>query len=445
MSDVKAKLEGIAERAIDAMKREAPEGDALAGVWSGRSSNVRFALGIVQSCGDVSQEGVRMRIVLGKRHADVTSNQTGDASLRALARRVVAMAKLAPEDPESVPLLGPQKYGTVADGFDPALSDVSDESRASTARVAMATTKAAGLKEAGFFENSGQTYVVWSSLGLRASSRGTYGEMTLTARTPDATGSGWALSASHRAAEIDASTAARVACDKAIRSAHARALEPGKYTVVLEPAAVGELLGFLGQALDARSIDEGRSALTKPGGGSRLGERIASELVTLRSDPANPELPVAAFDDGDGLPRKPITWLDRGTLAALSYDRYWAAKQGKEPTAWGAWHLQGGSAGSIDDLVAGVKRGLLVTRFWYTRWLDPQLALITGLTRDGVFLVENGKVVTPVNNFRWNESPITMLANCDALTKETWRTDRNTRVPALRTHEFNMASLSEAV
>ncbi len=388
MSEVETKLEAIAARALGAIKREAPQADAQVGVSSGRQSNLRFALGIVQSCGDVEQERVRMRVVLGKRHADVTSNQTDDASLGALARRVVEMAKLAPEDPESMPLLGAQTYGPATDGYDPALADVSDESRASTARVAMAATQQAGLHEAGFFENSGATYLLVSSRGLRATTRGTYGEMTLTARTKDATGSGWAISASHRASEIDASAAARAASDKAVRSAHPRPLEPGKYTVVLEPAAVGDLLGFLAGALSARSVDEGRSALTKPGGGSRLGEKIASDVVTLRSDPANADLPVAPFEEDDGLPRKAVTWIDRGTLAALSYDRYWASKQGKEPTPWGGWHLQGGAAASIDDLVAGVKRGLLVTRFWYTRWLDPQLALITGLTRDGVFLIE---------------------------------------------------------
>ncbi len=439
------KLEEIARRAVDAMKREAPQGEAQARVSSGRASNVRFALGVVQSCGDVSQEAVRLRVVLGKRHADVTSNQTDDASLRALARRAVEMAKLAPEDPESMPLLGPQTYVNVADGFDPALADVSDESRAATARVAMAATKQAGLKEAGFFENNGETSVLMNSVGLRAATRATYGEMTLTARTADATGSGWGITASHRASEIDAAATARVACDKALHSAHARPLDPGKYTVVLEPAAVGELLGFFADTLDARAVDEGRSALTKPGGGSRLGERIANELVTLKSDPADPELPVAAFDEGEGLARKSITWIDRGALEALWYDRYWAAKQGKEPTPWGGWHLQGGTAASIDELVAGVARGLLVTRFWYTRWLDPQLALVTGLTRDGVFLIENGRVVAPVNNFRWNESPITMLANCEALTRQTWRVDAGARVPALRAHDFNMASLSEAV
>jgi predicted Zn-dependent protease len=438
-------LEAVARRAIDAAKKIAPSAEVRASAWSGSTANIRFALGTVQSCGDVSQDTVNLRVALGKRHAAAYGNQTHDAALAELAQRAVAMAKLAPEDPESMPLLGPQSYGAAVDAYDPSLADVSDEARAATAATAMQVTRKAGLREAGYFETSSGSVVVTDSAGLRAFTRATYGELTMTARTPDATGSGWALAASHRAQEIDAGLVVRAACDKAQRSAHARPLSPGKYTVVLEPAAVGDLLGFLGSPLDARAVDEGRSALTRKGGGSPLGERIASDLVTLRSDPSDPELPVAPFDEDDGLPRKAIDWIENGKLNALSYSRYWAAKQGKQPTSLGGWHLLGGKAGSIEELVAGVKRGLLVTRFWYTRTLDEQLALVTGLTRDGVFLIENGKITTPVNNFRWNESPLTMLKNCDALTRETWRVDHNTRVPALRTHEFNMASLSDAV
>ena len=438
-------LEAVARRALDAVKKIAPAAEVRASAWSGSTSNIRFALGSVQSCGDVSQERINLFVQLGKRHADISGNQTDETSLTELARRAVAMAKLAPEDPESMPLLGPQTYAVAVDGYDPSLADVSDEARASTARVAMAATRRAGLREAGYFETNAGSVALVDSAGLRAFTRSTYGELTLTARTPDASGSGWAIAASHRAQDLDADRVVRAACDKATRSAHARPLPPGNYTVVLEPAAVGDLLGFLGAPLDARSVDEGRSAFTKKGGGSKLGERIASDLITLRSDPADPELPVAPFDEGDGLVRKPIDWIDKGKLAALYYSRYWAQKTGKEATGLGGWHLLGGKAGSIEELVAGVKRGLLVTRFWYTRVLDPQLALATGLTRDGVFLVENGKVTTPVNNFRWNESPLTMLKNCDALTSQTWRVDSSTRVPALRTHDFNMASLSDAV
>jgi predicted Zn-dependent protease len=437
-------LQAIAQRALDAVKRETKDAEARVNVWSSRDANARFAMGVIESCGDVSEEHVSLYVAIGKRHASATANQTDDASLASLARRAVAMAKLSPEDPESMPLLGPQVYRSVPAAFDQTLADTNAETRAATAQVAMAAAKQAGLDAAGFFQHQAERWLLAGTSGLHAEHSSTYGEITMTARTKDGTGSGWGVRASHAAGAMDASAVARAAIDKATRSANAKPLDAGRYTVVLEPAAVADLLGFLAMALDARAVDEGRSALTKPGGGSRLGEAIASDLVTLVSDPADPSLPRSPFDD-DGEARKSVKWIDAGKLAALSYSRYWAAKQGKEPTPWDGWHLSGGSAASIDELVSGVKRGLLVTRFWYTRVLDPQQALVTGLTRDGVLLIEGGKITGPVNNFRWNESPLNMLKNCDAMTRDTYRVSQTACVPALRTHEFNMASVSEAV
>jgi predicted Zn-dependent protease len=302
----------------------------------------------------------------------------------------------------------------------------------------------AGLNSAGFLETYAGDVVVANGAGLRAAHHSTFGSFSMTARTKDATGSGWSIRTSHEARAIDPTAIARAAADKAVRSTPARALDPGKYTVILEPPAVADLLAFLPSSLSARSVDEGRSALTKPGGGSRLGEAIASSIVTLRSDPADPDIPVAPFDN-DGLPRKPVTWIDRGALSALRYTRFWAAKKDKEPTPFGNWKLSGGGAKSIEDLLAGVKRGLLVTHFFYIRVLDPHEASVTGLTRDGLFLIEDGRITMPVNNFRFNQSLLALLKNCDAMTQETWRVTNDWRVPAMRVAEFNMASVSEAV
>jgi predicted Zn-dependent protease len=249
------------------------------------------------------------------------------------------------------------------------------------------------------------------------------------------------------AADIDAGALAKTAIEKGTASAKPRPLEPGHYTVVFEPAAVAELLTFLVNALDARRADEGRSFFAKAGGGNRLGEKMLADAVTLESNPFDPETAGAPFD-GDGLPLAPTKWFDRGTLSALRYSRYWAAQKGVKPTGFHATvKLWGGTAARQEDLYTGVKKGLLVTRFWYTRWLDPKAMLITGLTRDGVFLIEDGKVTAPVQNFRFNESPINMLKNVDAMTQRTWRMPGNGiwRVPALRTNDFNMASVSAAV
>ncbi|HLL53994.1 MAG TPA: metallopeptidase TldD-related protein, partial [Myxococcaceae bacterium] len=237
-----------------------------------------------------------------------------------------------------------------------------------------------------------------------------------------------------------------VAADKAVLSSHPRRLEPGRYTVVLEPAAVGELLAFLTNSLGARPADEGRSFFARKGG-TRLGEKLFADGITLRSDPTSPALPSAPFDR-EGHRLEPITWVENGKLSALAYSRFWAAKQGKVPTGHHTSYLLEGGDATREGLLTGVKRGVLITRFWYTRWVDPQSMLITGLTRDGVFLIEDGKLAGPVNNFRFNESPVTMLANADALTKETVRVPGGQsplRVPALRTHGFNLASVSDAI
>jgi predicted Zn-dependent protease len=213
--------------------------------------------------------------------------------------------------------------------------------------------------------------------------------------------------------------------------------------VVLEPAAVASLLLFLRSSLDARRADEGRSFFSKAGGGTRIGEKLFPEAITLRSDPTDAQLAVAPFDR-EGLPLQPTAWIEKGTVRALTYGRYWAQKQGKPATGQpDGWILDGGTA-SREELVKGVARGVLITRFWYLRWIDQQTVLATGLTRDGVFLIENGAVTRPVNNFRFNESPVQMLARCDAMSPAVV-TEGGVRVPALRTHEFNLASISEAV
>ncbi|HSK03504.1 MAG TPA: metallopeptidase TldD-related protein, partial [Kofleriaceae bacterium] len=271
----------------------------------------------------------------------------------------------------------------------------------------------------------------------------TAAELTCTARTADGTGSGWAGTASNRAADVDAAALAKVAVDKAMRSARPARLDPGRYTVVLEPAAVAGLLGFLTGSLDARRADEGRSFFAKPGGATRIGDRLFPETITLRSDPSDPQLAVPPFDR-EGLALQPATWVDKGTVRALSYGRYWAKRQGKPATGQPAgWILDGGAA-SREQLIKGVARGVLITRFWYMRWLDPKALLVTGLTRDGVFRIENGAIAGPVNNFRFNESPVQMLARCDALSAPVL-TEDNRRAPALRTHDFHLASISEAV
>jgi len=240
---------------------------------------------------------------------------------------------------------------------------------------------------------------------------------TLTVRTADGTGSGWAGADHPDWSKVDVKAVVQRAIDKARSSRNPVAIEPGRYTVILEPQAVGDLVQLLAFALDARSADEGRSAFSKQGGGTKIGEKVVDERVTLLSDPADPGLLSNTFD-GQGLPARRQVWIDNGVLKKLTYSRFWAQKKSQEPDAGtNAVRLVGGTA-SLDDLIQSTPRGVLVTRLWYLRQVDPRTELYTGLTRDGTFLIENGKISRSVKNFRFNESPLFMLNNLETLGKE---------------------------
>lgn len=440
MSEV---LDAIASRVLATARELAPGADVRVEVARSSSANVRFARNEPTTAGEGEERSVSLWIGLGRRHATASTNQVDAASVRRLAERAVAMARLSPEDPERVPLLPPQRYREVPSAHDEALAKMGAGDRAALAGRAIAEGDRAGVHLAGFFQRSAVERVLRSSTGLSAHHRETAAQYTVTARTPDGKGSGWAGREVHRAADLDDAALVRTAIDKGVRSAGARALPPGKYTVVLEPAAVMELLAFVVAAMDARSADEGRSFFA-----GKLGQKLFAEGVSLRSDPSDPRTPGAPFD-GEGMPLEPRTWIDRGRVSALAVSRFWAAKKGLAPTGQhGVFRLDGGEAESVDALVRGTERGLLVTRFWYNRMLEPQTLLVTGLTRDGLFAIENGRITGPVTNFRYNESPVTVLRNVDALTRATVRVPGwggAWHVPALRTHEFTMASPSDAV
>jgi predicted Zn-dependent protease len=294
--------------------------------------------------------------------------------------------------------------------------------------------------------------VVANSKGLFGYDRFSNADYNLTSRTPDGTGSGWASKSFNQLRMLDPEALAASAIEKAAKSKNPSAIEPGKYTVVLEPAAVADLLAFMIFSADARQADEGRSFFSKKGGGNRVGEQIVGEKVRIYSDPNHPLAPAVSFD-GQGLPIKRNNWIENGVLKDMFYSRFWAAKTGKTPTAGpGNLIMEGGNA-TLDDLIAGTERGVLVTRFWYIRPLDPQSLLFTGLTRDGLFLIEKGKVTRPVKNMRWNDSPIVAFNNIDAMTAQE-RVVSGEGIggqglalvcPSARIREFTFSSSSDAV
>jgi predicted Zn-dependent protease len=417
--------------------------EAFVSVQSAREGNTRFAVSEITSSSDVETMAISLSVQFGQRSASSTTNQVDDRALDELVGRVVRMARLAPENPEQMPPLARQRYATVSAAVDPATAKLTPDVRARAVGAAIGAADGAKVAIAGFVRHSSQSLALGSSAGLTAYHAWTSSGISCTARTADGTGSGWAGLGSNRIADLDAAALARTAVDKATSSARPRKLEPGRYTVVLEPAAVASLVSFLRFSLGARRADEGRSFCTKKPPGTKL----FPETITLRSDPTDGAVEASPFDS-EGFPLAPTRWIDKGTVTALTYSRYWAKKQGKQPTGQpDGWTLEGGSA-TRDELIKGVKRGVLITRFWYLRMLDPQSILVTGLTRDGTYLIENGAIAHPVNNFRFNESPIQMLARCDGLGPTAIPSGgegAGVRVPVLRTQEFNLASISEAI
>lgn len=417
-------------------------------IGGGYSANVRFADNRISTAGGVATANINVQSSFGPKHAVVVTNDFSDAGLERAVRQSEALAKLAPDDPEAMPLLGPQQYETVKTYFD-STANLGPEGRAQAARLAIDPCKAAGdLKAAGFLVTGIGAGAVGNNKGLFAYQSGTSSNYTLTVRTSDGTGSGWGGADHPDWSQLDVKHVAQQAIEKARTSRNPVAIEPGRYTVILEPQAVGDLVQLLAFALDARSADEGRSAFSKQGGGTKIGEKVADERVSLFSDPADPQLLSNVFD-GQGLPAHRQVWIENGVLKKLTYSRFWAQKMNQQPDAGtNAVKLAGGTE-SVDDLIKSTPRGVLVTRLFYLRPVDPRTVLYTGLTRDGTFLIENGKISKAVKNFRFNESPLFMLNNLDAIGRAVrvagTEAGGDVVMPPLKVRDFNFTSLSDAV
>jgi predicted Zn-dependent protease len=413
--------------------------------------NVRFARNTATTAGASSGVNLVITASFGKRAGTVTTSQFDDDSLMKAVRNAEEIAKLSPENPEAMPVLGPETFAPSAAYFDDA-AGASADWRAGSVETAIGLSKKQDVVSAGFVETQAAMQAIATSKGLFAYDRYSAADYNLTARTPDGTGSGWASKSFNELRLLDPAKLAAAAIDKAARAKAPMAVEPGKYTVVLEPAAMADLLAFLMFSGNARQADEGRSYFSKKGGGNRIGDQILDEKCQIYSDPAHPLAPTVTVDN-EGLPIAKNVWVEKGVLKDLFYSRFWADKMGKKPTAGPSNLIMDGGNATMDDLIAGVERGILVTRFWYIRPLDPQTILVTGLTRDGLFLIEKGKVTRPVKNMRWNESPIVAFNNVDAMTpaervvsgEGIGGAGLSIVCPAARIREFTFSSSSDAV
>jgi predicted Zn-dependent protease len=316
----------------------------------------------------------------------------------------------------------------------------------------------------GYVEHGVRTTYIGSSTGLRLRHEQPTGHIGITGKSADLTRSAWVGQSSRDLSDVDVSGLDAELARRLSWAERSIELPAGRYDTVLPPTAVADLMIYAYWTMAARDAHEGRTVYSRPGHGTRVGERLSRQPVTLWSDPVAPGLECAAsviahassaassvFDNG--LPLGRTDWVRDGDLGALLQTRH-SAELTALPVTPGVDNLGltvDGGTGNVDDLVAGVERGLLLTCLWYIREVDPQTLLLTGLTRDGVYLVENGEVTCAVNNFRFNESPIGLLDRFTAAggTSRTFSREwgdyfPRTAMPALRVPDFNMSSVSQA-
>ncbi|WOX03901.1 TldD/PmbA family protein [Microbulbifer pacificus] len=435
-----------AKQILDKVLKYSKAEGASAQLTGAETGNIRYARNSVSTSGIVNDIELAVEARFGKKSGIATINEFSDASLEKVMRRAEELAKLSPDNPESMPLLGEQKYLAV-DGFSKVTANITPDQRAKAAADSIMAAKKKDVVAAGYLEDARSFAAVANTNGLFGYHASTSANFTVTMRTENGLGSGWAQADVTDFGNMNTASSSGIAIDKAVLSQEARALEPGKYTVIMEPSAVSGLVAFMMGSLDARSADEGRSFLSKKGGGNRIGEKMFDKRVHLYSDPSNTDVPVQPWSDDDYMALERIDWVKDGVVKNLPCTRYWATQsKGTAIPAPNNLIMVGGDK-STEELIKNTRRGVLVTRTWYIRMVDPQSLLLTGLTRDGTFFIENGKIKYPIKNFRFNESPVIMLNNIEDMGRpervSMW--GGPAMIPALKVRDFTFSSLSDAV
>ena len=439
----------ICEKLLSYVKAD----DAAVGVNSENYGHLRFASNSFTTSGARENVTVGVTVWIDKKRGAASTNEIDDESLKATVAQAEQLARISPVDREYVPTLSKQTYKPV-NAYAEATSNISVTSRAKTINDVIGGCERAKVVGAGFHQARGSAGASATKNGNFAYERSSLASLSLTARAADGMSSGYFLRNHFDVAKLDAARIANEAIRKALESRNPRVLEPGVYPAILEPQAVADLLSFFAFSFDARSAEEGRSPFSAPGGKTKLGEKIFDERINIYSDPWHPELPGSQSAQG-GLPAQKVHLVKNGVLENLVYSRFWAKQKGKEPTPGPVNNILESSAPpvSLEHMIRSMDRGLLLGRFWYIRGVDARTALQTGLTRDGIWYIEKGKIQYPVKNFRFNQSLIELLApgNVDMIGRpervgsSEGQGGNAALLPALKVNKFHFSSQSEAV
>jgi predicted Zn-dependent protease len=446
-------VKAITDKVMNMAKADAVEVDFNGGERSAtRFANSNITANIVQF-----DRSVNVTVYYGTKSASALTRELDDDSLRAAVEDAQKRAQAARENPEAMPLIeGPQEYLPV-DAALPSAVNFGPAERAQMVKQSLDICQKKGVIGSGYIPKTHQTTCTANSKGLFAYYQYAEAGFILTCRTKDGGGSGWSgLTGIKDIGMIDAARLTEVAADKAVKSQKPRAIEPGRYTTILEPRANARFLSLMTGLFNARTAEGvvGNYFSKKdPAGSTKVGEKLFSDSFTLKSDVGNPILRQTPIGT-DGMAARPVTWIEKGVLKNLAYDRAWAKRQKKEPTpiTINQSLVMEGSDMSVEQMIKTTKRGLLVTFFWYIRPVDQPTLLNTGMTRDGLFLIENGEITGPVQNFRWNMSPLVGYNNLTAVGKpvpihtgESYDGPGTALVPPVRIEDFFMTSVSPAV
>jgi predicted Zn-dependent protease len=425
--------------------------DAVVFLQSEDYSHLRFAANTFLTSGKRERTTARVTVWIDKRRGSSSTTDLSDAALKQAVEDAQTFARLAPVDVEYLPSLPQQTY-RAGQGWVDATARVDLPARARQISEAIAQSEKAKIIGAGFHDVGLLAQATATAHGNFHYERGTIVGLSMTARTPDGSGSGYFARNHLDVARLDTGRIAREAIRRAVDSRGARMLPAGAYPVILEAQAVADLLDSGGMSFDARNADEGRSVFSLSAGATRVGTTLFDPRINIVSDPFRPELSKFTASD-EGVPAQTTYLVRNGVLETLRYTRFWGQQKNRQPSGPLGLILEPSIPGvSVEEMIKTAKRALLVSRFFYIRTVDPRSASVTGLTRDGVWYVEDGEIKYPVRNFRFNQSIVLMLGpgNIDAIgiPERVASSEGGTDpllVPALRLNAFNFTSQSDAI
>lgn len=388
-----------------------------------REATARFAENIIHQNMDSTDARVIGRVLKDGRVAISSTNDLTDSGLDRMLADAAQIASLLEPDTTFPGLAAPSTTQNLA-GFFESTANSSPESRAEAISAIAKLAKSNGLAASGLFQTEAVSVAVVNSHGVRQWHSETRGEFSVSTSDDPTLGQGWSAGAGRDISKIDAIRLGGIAVDKAVRSRNPEAIPAGDYTVILEPAAVGQMLLFLGfLAFSGKSFAQGRGVLS-----GKIGEKVTGDNITITDDPYLPEYPGMPFDY-EGTPKQRVVLIENGVARGVVHDRRSGAMAGVESTghalppdnARGPYPknlVMNAGASSLEEMIASTERGILITHFWYLNYLNPMNAQLTGSTRDGTFLIENGKLAKPIKNMRATPAVLDVLSRVELMSRE---------------------------